>query len=229
MSESNTPESPPAAQETAQEPAATLQGPSESPSLAAWLWTFFALLTIAGMVWLASDKSEAPHTPLRWEDILPQDHTPLHNWQYVVIHHSGAEVGDTVGIDRYHQSKGWEGIGYHFVIGNGHPMAVGRVEWSFRWNLQRHGAHVGVGDMNKKAIGICLVGNYDLDQPLSAQYQRAVELTALLISHIPTLSLDRVLGHGEVDGTNTHCPGNQTDMDAFRADVARKLNQPTIP
>ena len=40
-------------------------------------------------------------------------------WKYIIIHHSATDEGDSLAFDRYHQGKGWQEIGYHFVIDNG--------------------------------------------------------------------------------------------------------------
>ena len=42
---------------------------------------------------------------------------PSKKWKYIIIHHSATDEGSSLYFDKYHQGKGWEGIGYHFVIG----------------------------------------------------------------------------------------------------------------
>ena len=199
--------------------------PEHKPSLFTWLCTYAVLIFIALLFWLARPATMRPPEPMHWGQIAPQQAESLREWEYIIIHHSGAGVGDTLGIDRDHQSRGWEGIGYHFVIGNDRPMPLGSVEWTFRWNLQRHGAHVKVGDINQKGIGICLVGNYDEEPKPQVQLYRAAELCALLIEQIPSLSVANILGHGEVTGTNTNCPGAHISMDHFRAAVQQQLRR----
>lgn len=175
------------------------------------------------LLWWGRHSALGDWMPLRWSDLQPQASAELRAWQYVVIHHSAGEVGNAESIDRDHLSRGWDGIGYHFVINNGAPLPPGRVEWTFRWNLQRHGAHVAAGEMNRQGIGICLVGHLDRHPPHPRQYERAVELTALLLKHIPSLAIERVVGHGEVPGASTNCPGAHMDMHEFRLAVSRKL------
>jgi hypothetical protein len=85
-------------------------------------------------------------------------------WQGIVIHHLGAPAGDADSIHRRHQGYGYQGLGYHFVIGNGNGLGDGVVHVGYRWNDQLPGAHV-VGEYgeyhNQHSIAICLVGNGD--------------------------------------------------------------------
>jgi hypothetical protein len=59
------------------------------------------------------------------------------DWRYIVIHHTATPEGDVEAIDAVHrgrtdaQGQPWLGIGYHFVIGNGAPMADGEVAATF--------------------------------------------------------------------------------------------------
>src|SRR5437762_1245841 len=76
-------------------------------------------------------------------------------WSLIVIHHSASRVGGASLFDRWHRAKGWDGVGYDFVIGNGTDTADGAIETTFRWREQRDGAHVK--GWNEMAIGICLV------------------------------------------------------------------------
>ncbi|NRA40011.1 MAG: N-acetylmuramoyl-L-alanine amidase, partial [Planctomycetes bacterium] len=102
-------------------------------------------------------------TPILWPNMLPKK-KPLTMWKYIVIHHSGTAKGSPSGIDRHHREEnGWDGIGYHFVIGNGRGMRNGRIEYTFRWDQQREGAHAGGKDKtyNQQGIGICIIGNFD--------------------------------------------------------------------
>ena len=50
-------------------------------------------------------------------------------WQTIVIHHSASSRDTPAGMDAYHRNtRGWKnGLGYHFVIGNGVNTADGKV------------------------------------------------------------------------------------------------------
>jgi N-acetyl-anhydromuramyl-L-alanine amidase AmpD len=126
-------------------------------------------------------------------------------WNYVVIHHSSTRSGSEASFDRYHRNKlGWRGVGYHFVIGNGHGSPDGKVEVTFRWEKQLHGAHAGVDLYNQHGIGICLVGDYETSYPTRKQITSLAALVNYLQKRcsIPTAS---ILLHRHV--RNTKCPG----------------------
>ncbi|MFQ5589758.1 MAG: peptidoglycan-binding protein, partial [Phycisphaerae bacterium] len=49
-------------------------------------------------------------------------------WTTIVIHHSATETGGASLFDRFHRKRGWDGLGYHFVIGNGTDTPDGLIE-----------------------------------------------------------------------------------------------------
>ena len=143
-------------------------------------------------------------------------------WQYVVIHHSATTAGDAASFDRYHrEERGWEhGLGYHFVIGNGHGARDGQLEVGPRWLAQLQGAHAGAGIYNEAGIGICLVGDFDRRAPTAAQLATLRSLVAGLCGRFRIPS-GRVLGHREVKRTAsgspaTQCPGRNFSLDEIR-------------
>jgi hypothetical protein len=85
-------------------------------------------------------------------------------WTSIVIHHLGEPAGDAEYVHRLHLSFGYQGLGYHFLVGNGRGLGDGIIHVGYRWNEQLPGAHV-VGPQgdhyNLHAIGICLIGNGD--------------------------------------------------------------------
>lgn len=85
-------------------------------------------------------------------------------WTGIVIHHSGEPAGDAESITRKHLALGYQGLGYHFLVGNGNGLGDGVIHVGYRWNEQLPGAHVSGsrGDAhNQHSIAICLVGNGD--------------------------------------------------------------------
>ena len=63
-------------------------------------------------------------------------------WKYVVLHHSASSEGGYDQIDRDHRKLlGFDGCGYHFVIGNGTGSPDGQVEVADRWLNQKNGVH----------------------------------------------------------------------------------------
>ncbi len=140
-------------------------------------------------------------------------------WTHVIVHHSASATGSASHFDRIHREKGWEGLGYHFVIGNGSMTEDGRVEPGERWLEQRDGAHAKP-EWNTRAIGICLVGNFEDAEPTPAQQASLEALCRWLCARcgIPPAN---VVGHGETHGNATLCPGKRLDLDALRKALAR--------
>ena len=141
-------------------------------------------------------------------------------WQWIVIHHSDTETGSAAFIDVLHKARGWDGLGYDFVVGNGTLTGDGQVEVGYRWAQQSIGAHAKTPDnrFNEYGIGICLVGNM-MDHPPTAKQMAAVErLTAYLMAKYH-IAPDHVLGHG--DTKSTLCPGKYTNLALIRATATR--------
>jgi hypothetical protein len=104
-------------------------------------------------------------------------------WTGIVIHHLGEPAGNAQAIHRRHVAQGFDGLGYHFVIGNGNGLADGAVEVGYRWNQQLAGAHVGGPNgahHNNHSIGICLIGNGDRRPFTERQMASLVNLTQRL-------------------------------------------------
>jgi len=143
----------------------------------------------------------------------------VRRWPYIVLHHSADAVGDAAAFDTLHRRKrGWaRGLGYDFVIGNGSLSGDGEIEAGHRWRRQLDGAHCKAGDMNRKAIGICFVGNFDGDRgPTAAQVHSGIALVRHLSARFD-IPPESVLGHGEVQGGNTLCPGRSFPLELMRA------------
>lgn len=150
---------------------------------------------------------------------------PSEKWKYIIIHHSGTEDGSALEFHRWHLNKGWDkGVGYHFVIDSAESSKQdGQLESTPRWIKQEDGAHCKAGDMNTKGIGICLVGNFDNETISEKQMESLVFLVNKLRRHYK-IPLNRIMGHGEVSGANTHCPGRQFPWREF---IERLQSTPT--
>ncbi len=142
---------------------------------------------------------------------------PSRKWKYIIIHHSATDEGSSLYFDKYHQSKGWEGIGYHFVIGNGTKgKQDGQIEDSPRWIKQENGSHCRASDMNEKAIGICLVGNFNKERVSEKQMASLVYLVNLLRRNY-RIPVRNILGHGQVRGAKTECPGKKFPWEELKS------------
>ena len=130
-------------------------------------------------------------------------------WEGIVIHHSGSYAGNAREFDRWHRELDWDGLGYHFVVDNGHGGPDGRVEVGYRWRQQLTGAHCreSQGDdnyWNEHTIGICLVGNFEQHPPSTAQYESLVEILQFLQARYG-IAANKIIGHNDVKPTA--CPG----------------------
>ena len=148
--------------------------------------------------------------PQAW---IPQ--VPPRPWKWIVIHHSASPTGSAAIFDREHKAKGWDGVGYHFVIGNGTNSGNGQVEVTARWPIQKWGAHAKTPDnrFNDYGIGICLVGNFEIERPTAAQMASLEKLVAFLMQRY-NIPPERVLRHK--DTKSTECPGRNLNIDLVR-------------
>ncbi|MCE9545094.1 MAG: peptidoglycan recognition protein family protein [Planctomycetia bacterium] len=141
------------------------------------------------------------------------------DWQYVVLHHSATDEGDVASIDAADRKRrdqfgaAWPGIGYHFVIGNGQGMTDGRVEPTFRWQQQLHGAHANSQAHNRTGIGICVVGDCDASPPTPRQVAAAKRLLEWLSVRYG-ISPDHVVRHADIAATR--CPGRKFPFEELR-------------
>lgn len=144
-------------------------------------------------------------------------------WQAIVIHHSGSPVGSAASIESEHKARNFNGLGYHFVVGNGHGMGDGELYVGYRWLDQLPGAHTGGPDgdwFNRRALGICLVGDGQRGQFTDAQLQRLVQLVTALAQKLD-IPQDRILLHSDV--AQTANPGRFFPEAAFREQLASAL------
>ena len=139
-------------------------------------------------------------------------------WKYVVVHHSANADGGLDQIDRDHRKiLGFEGCGYHFVIGNGTDSPDGQIEIAERWLDQKHGVHCRNGrtpDVNEYGIGICLVGNFDQSGPTPKQIAAAKALVAYLGDRYK-IPADHVGTHDQFADGPTACPGKNFPSQAI--------------
>lgn len=119
----------------------------------------------------------------------------------IAVHHSATEVGNhpirqIKSFARYHVSKGWPGIGYHYVIGvDGKVYKTGRI-------LEKR---YHVGNANSKYVGVCLIGNFNDTYPTKGQLQSLKELFTSIQGMPGYAGVRKLVGHRDVG--NTECPG----------------------
>ena len=130
-------------------------------------------------------------------------------WQSIVIHHSGRMTGTVRELDGRAKQAGLNGLGYHFVIGNGSGLSDGVVESGYRWQDQSPGAHVAISpgagdaewkranDLNRTSVGICLIGNGNRQPFTEAQIRALIDLVRGLQRECD-IPASRVLLHSDV-------------------------------
>ena len=137
-------------------------------------------------------------------------------WTAIIIHHSATAKGNAAIFDKWHREDNhWEGVGYHFVVGNGSNSGNGEVEPTFRWRQQKTGAHCGgtPGNWaNRDGVGICLVGNFDKTAPTTSQMRSLAELVKFIQERYK-IPKSRIYGHGTTPGAGeTNCPGRKFSL-----------------
>lgn len=86
--------------------------------------------------------------------------------KYLVVHCSASGWGNAAEINKWHKSRGWSGIGYHWVILNGCPdyssYAKHKPKAQFDGKIEpgrsekKIGAHCPA--VNNCSIAVCLIG-----------------------------------------------------------------------
>ncbi len=156
---------------------------------------------------------------LAWSDINP-GRLNAGKWDVIVLHHAAARNATPQGMHNHHlNTRKWRnGLGYHFVIGNGVGYPDGEVYLGPRWHRQLTGAHCGTSAgnffgkwrpknfFNASGIGICLIGDFTRESPTPKQLAALEQLVALLCNRLD-IDPSNVYGHGEVTG-KTACPGH---------------------
>lgn len=200
------------------------------------VWGAFtlAMTTVGGLFWilqggptprldgLALPAMVAAAGPTSMEAIFKtQRPVEASKWQAIVIHHSGSLYGTPASIEAQHRAMNLDGLGYHFVIGNGTGLPEGEIHVGYRWMDQLPGAHVAgpKGDWyNRNSIGICLVGDGRRKGFTPEQMQRLSQLVASLCERL-SIPADHVYLHSDL--TQVEDPGRLFPEAAFREQLVR--------
>lgn len=199
-----------------------------------WVSLVTSMTVVGGLLW-ALDTKDGPRLAGRALPALVASSTPgsleavfntrspldTQRWQAIVIHHSAAPFGTGESLNAQARSAGLQGMGYHFVVGNGNGLDDGDVHVGYRWLQQVPGAHTAgsKGDWyNRHGIGVCLVGNFDRQRPTQAQLRRLGELVRELQTKFG-IPAERVFLHSEVAPTTS--PGRLFPASALREQLLR--------
>jgi hypothetical protein len=143
-------------------------------------------------------------------------------WQFIVVHNSGTRQGNARVFDYYHRHvrRMRNGLAYQFVIGNGTSTGNGQIEVGDRWRRQINGGHVHSDYLNNISLGICLVGDFNRDQPTRAQLESCEELIRYLRQRCGKIEnhFAIVRPHREMNPPRwpTDCPGDAFPYSWFR-------------
>ena len=124
----------------------------------------------------------------------------------IVIHCSDSDWGTAKDIDAWHKERGWDGIGYHFVITNGVQRSMYKYRAKDDGILQRGrdvektGAHVK--GHNSDSIGVCLIGRHHFTGKQLYDTLPTLIRALMVSSH---LTPEDVYGHNQFDPDKT-CP-----------------------
>ncbi|MGD8912202.1 MAG: peptidoglycan recognition family protein [Candidatus Thiodiazotropha sp.] len=145
-------------------------------------------------------------------------------WKYIVVHHSAGNFGTIDFLQRVHRERQAgdpiDAIPYHYVIGNGNGLKEGEIASDWRRDYGIWGAHVSRRnkDRNMRGIGICLIGNYEIDSVPEGQYLALLSLTITLMEKYQ-IPIENIAGHGHIKGEQTKCPGKNFPMERFLRDI----------
>ena len=135
----------------------------------------------------------------------------------------------------WHKQRGWNDIGYHFVISNGYPSYsfwketkpqdgwLGKVEEGR--HVSERGAHCPAA--NADSLAICCIGNYMHSEPPATVWRSLGDLCIRLCREYD-ISSDEIWYHEDLSATD--CPGQLFfERNSLRALVALERapkNQP---
>lgn len=131
----------------------------------------------------------------------------------IIIHCSDSNFGDVDIINKWHKERGFDKIGYHFIITNGVIKSHNLYKNEFDGIIQRGrkineiGAHC-IGQ-NKSSIGICLIG---IKNFTDNQIKKLICLINVL-GDLYEIPKQNVFGHYEFNNKKS-CPN--LNMDYFR-------------
>jgi len=97
-------------------------------------------------------------------------------WRYIYIHQSQTQSGNAMTL-----GHGGEGVGDHFIVGNGNGLIDGELQISERWNRQESAmSPAGNLVVEPDCVSICIVGDLDHKPPTPMQMGRLGQLVQAL-------------------------------------------------
>ena len=140
-----------------------------------------------------------------WTEDLILDNKP----NKIIYHNAARSEWSPGGVNEFHKSRGWKGIGYNFYIRKNGIIYSGRPE-------NAEGAHTR-GE-NNNSIGICLEGNFEEEELTKEQIDSLINLSLYI-----SLKYDiyKIIGHRDV--YETLCPGKNFPIVEIREKVVKLI------
>lgn len=134
----------------------------------------------------------------------------------LILHHAAAASCTAEDVHRWHLGNGWAGIGYHYLVRKDGTIYRGRPEDTV-------GAHAY--GANSHSIGVCFEGNYEVEQNMPAAQLAAGQ--ALVADIKRRWGITNVIGHKDVAGSTTDCPGKYFPFAAIISGTPETQNNTT--
>lgn len=144
---------------------------------------------------------------------------------HIMLHHSATQDSGTVSwtaIEKFHkETQGWNDIGYHFGIELvinpyiNHYLSRYKYQALLGRPVSEFAAACPQGDMNRKAIHICCVGDYDLEIPEDTLYERLVHRLVRPLVKEYKISINNIVGHRNFNPAKS-CPGKNFDIEKVK-------------
>lgn len=131
----------------------------------------------------------------------------------LILHHAGVTSASPDSIHRSHIANGWAGIGYHYYIRKDGTIYRGRPEDTV-------GAHAY--GANSHSIGVCFEGNYEVEPSMPSAQLAAGQ--ALVADIKRRWGISKVIGHREVAGATTDCPGKYFPFSNIASGTTETVN-----
>lgn len=123
-------------------------------------------------------------------DFCGKAHASQMDLSRAVIHHTDSHDVSAKEIDRWHKERGWDGIGYHFIIRKDGSIEKGR-------SLNKKGAHA---KGRNHYVGIALTGRDEFTNEQKKSLQNLIN----------------DLGIKHIERHHENCPGKGLDLDKFK-------------
>ena len=122
--------------------------------------------------------------------------------KFLIVHQSATDRDQTTfeQIKKFHIWQGMGNIAYHYFIDGAGKIKRGRNESSA-------GTHTKADNMATKSLGVCLAGSFDAQEPNPSQLV-ALEKILKDLAFRYKIEPENILGHREVPGAATECPGD---------------------